>query len=66
MIPPAILTGQAAAVAACRAMDEGCAVSDVPIRAVQSELERQGAGVHFDDSLVPAAFDRAAMRVSKL
>ena len=66
VIPPAILTGQAAAVAACRAMDEGCAVSDVPIRAVQSELERQGAGVHFDDSLVPAAFDRAAMRVSKL
>ena len=65
VIPPAILTGQAAAVAAARAMDEGCAVSDVPIRAVQEELERQGAGVHFDDSLVPASFDRAAMRVQK-
>ncbi len=66
VIPPAILTGQAAAVAACRAMDEGCAVSDVSIRAVQKELERQGAGVHFDDSLVPDKIDRSAMRVNKL
>ncbi len=53
VIPPAILTGQAAAVAASHAIDEGCAVADCDIRKVQSVLESENVMIHFDDALIP-------------
>ncbi|MGN1345879.1 MAG: FAD-dependent oxidoreductase [Eubacteriales bacterium] len=53
VIPPAILTGQAAAVTACHAIDTGCAVADGDIRAIQSTLESENVMIHFDDSLIP-------------
>ena len=53
VIPPAILTGQAAAVAASHAIDEGCAVADCDIRKVQSVLESENVMIHFDDTLIP-------------
>ena len=53
VIPPAILTGQAAAVAASHAIDERCAVADCDIRKVQSVLESENVMIHFDDALIP-------------
>ena len=53
VIPPAILTGQAAAHAACRALEEGCAVAAVDIKRLQTVLENDDIMVHFPDEYVP-------------
>ena len=54
VIPPAIITGQAAGIAAALAIDEGVEVADVDIAALQAELAAQDVMVHFDDAWVPA------------
>lgn len=53
VIPPAILTGQAAANAACLAIDENCGVADVDIRKLQARLEEENVMIHFPDEYVP-------------
>ena len=53
VIPPAILTGQAAGEAACLAIQTNKAVADVDIRALQAKLEKENVMVHFPDSYVP-------------
>ena len=53
VIPPAILTGQAAGEAATLAIKCGCAVSRVDIRALQDKLEKENVMVHFPDEYVP-------------
>lgn len=53
VIPPAILTGQAAGEAASLALDKGCDVADVPIRELQRRLEDDKVMVHFPDSYIP-------------
>ena len=53
VIPPAILTGQAAAHAACRALEESCAVAAVDIKRLQTVLENDNIMVHFPDAYVP-------------
>lgn len=58
VIPPAILTGQASAVVASNSIDNGCAVYDCDIRAVQSKLESENVMIHFDDSLIPDNTER--------
>lgn len=57
VIPPAILTGQAAGLACAQAIDERCAVADVDIRTLQSTLEKQNVRIHFDDADVPTTSD---------
>ncbi len=54
VIPPAIVTGQAAGQAASDALDDSKAVTDICISKLQKELEAQNVIIHFDDSLVPA------------
>ena len=54
VIPPAILTGQAAGEAAALAIEDGCAIGDVNIPVLQSRLTEGGIMVHFDDALIPA------------
>ena len=54
LIPPAILTGQAAGVAAARCLEEKAPIFAVNITLLQAELERQGVMIHYDDSLIPA------------
>ncbi|MBQ9112710.1 MAG: FAD-dependent oxidoreductase [Clostridia bacterium] len=54
VIPPAILTGQAAAEAACLAIETRVGVADVDIKTLQSLLEGDNIMVHFPDSYVPA------------
>ncbi len=54
VIPPAILTGQAAGTAAALAAEAGCAIGDVDIAALQKELTKRNVLLHFDDADVPA------------
>ena len=51
VIPPAILTGQAAGMAASMALDAGCPIFQVPIRPLQEALAQTGVIIHYDDSL---------------
>jgi hypothetical protein len=53
VIPPAILTGQAAGLAAAQALSAGQAVPAVDITALQKSLSTTGVLIHFDDALVP-------------
>ena len=53
VIPPAILTGQAAGEAATLAIKNNCPVADVDIRALQSKLEAENVMIHFPDSYIP-------------
>lgn len=52
VIPPAILTGQAAANAACLAIDSECDVSSVDIKTLQKMLEEENVMIHFPDEYV--------------
>ena len=53
VIPPAIITGQAAAHAACMAIRDKVNVADVNITALQKKLENDDIMVHFPDEYVP-------------
>lgn len=53
VIPPAILTGQAAGAAAIQAVDKKCSVLDIDISELQAKLESENVIIHFDDALVP-------------
>ncbi len=53
VIPPAIVTGQAAAEAACLAIDEGVGIADVNIKNLQAHIASDGIMVHFPDEYVP-------------
>ncbi|MBR4058995.1 MAG: FAD-dependent oxidoreductase [Lachnospiraceae bacterium] len=54
VIPPAILTGQAAGVACAMALDDGTGLDNIDICKLQKILESQDVMIHFDDALVPA------------
>ena len=54
VIPPAILTGQAAGTVCSECLKDNRAVKDTDIRKVQKLLEEDNVTVHFDDELVPA------------
>lgn len=53
VIPPAILTGQAAGEAATLALRSGCDVAKVDIRALQNKLEKEDVMIHFPDEYIP-------------
>ena len=53
VIPPAILTGQAAGEAAVLALEEKTGIADVPIRVLQDRLEKENVMIHFPDAYVP-------------
>ena len=63
VIPPAILTGQAAAEAACLAIESGVGVANVNIPSLQARLERDNVMIHFPDSYVPK--DQSAYKGNK-
>ena len=54
VIPPAIITGQAAGLAAAQALDTKRPVYDIEITSLQNTLAGQDVMIHFDDSLIPA------------
>ena len=53
VIPPAVLTGQAAGIAAALAIAQGVPIADVPLEKLQKALADTGVIIHFDDSWVP-------------
>ena len=53
VIPPAIITGQAAALAASQALREQVAAAAVDIRKLQDALEKENVMVHFPDEYLP-------------
>lgn len=53
VIPPAILTGQAAGEAATLAIKGKTSVAGVDIRALQAKLEKENVMIHFPDAYVP-------------
>ena len=53
VIPPAILTGQAAGMACAMALDAGCAIADIPVEPLQKALAETGVMIHFDDAWMP-------------
>ncbi len=53
VIPPAIITGQAAAEAATLAIKTQKAVADVDIKTLQTKLENENVMVHFPDEYIP-------------
>lgn len=52
VIPPAILTGQAAGAAAAIAIDNKCAVTAIDVTALQKKLENENVMIHFEDDLI--------------
>ena len=53
VIPPAILTGQAAGAAASQAIDTGKAITNINISRLQEKLAGENVMIHFDDCLIP-------------
>ena len=53
VIPPAIITGQAAGEAATLAIAGNVGVGDIDVRALQSKLEKEDVMIHFPDSYLP-------------
>ena len=59
VIPPAIITGQAAGNAAVVAIDTNRGIDQVDVSKVQQKQSEQNVMLHFDDSLVPKNVDNA-------
>jgi len=53
VIPPAILTGQAAGLAAAMALDGKQAISDICVPTLQQQMAASKVMIHFDDALIP-------------
>ena len=53
VIPPAILTGQAAGAAASLAINTSASVTEIDISTLQKTLSKENVMIHFDDALVP-------------
>lgn len=54
VIPPAIVSGQAAGIAACIAIESQKPIYGIDVEKLQSILQNQNVMLHFDDSLIPA------------
>ena len=63
VIPPAILSGQAAGVACSEAIDQKCGLPAIDIPHLQKILEEAGVMIHFDDALVPADLEHSGETV---
>ncbi len=60
VIPPAIITGQAAGLACAHALDESRNIAEIDVKRLQRSLESCNVGIHFDDADVPKVSDSAA------
>ncbi len=59
VIPPAIITGQAAGLACAQAIDQAADITEIDIRALQIALAERQVTIHFDDADVPEVSDTA-------
>ena len=54
VIPPAIITGQAAGTAASMAIENECDINKISIKDLQKTLEDENVMIHFDDEWIPS------------
>lgn len=59
VIPPAIISGQAAGTACAVAISSGKLLPEIDISSLQEKLAADNVVIHFDDSLVPADHTKA-------
>ena len=57
VIPPAVLTGQTAGIAAAQAISAGYPIHALPSAPFQQELSVTGVLIHFDDRWIPDSSD---------
>ena len=62
VIPPAIISGQAAGEAAVLAIESEKPIYDVDIKELQLRLEKADVMIHFDDSLIPSENENTGER----
>lgn len=58
VIPPAIITGQAAGDAAGISIDSGVSIAEINVSELQKMLEEEKVIIHFDDSLIPEDIEK--------
>ena len=63
VIPPAIVTGQAAGLAACQSIDANTPIYGIDVPTLQNKLESQNVMIHFDDSLIPKDLKNSGEKV---
>lgn len=63
VIPPAIITGQAAGNACCQAIDDDTPIYSIDIKKLQDTLKVQDVMIHFDDSLIPDDLENSGEHV---
>lgn len=54
VIPPAILTGQAAGIASALALESNTSITHISVPVLQKHLSQTGVIIHFDDTFIPA------------
>ncbi len=57
VIPPAIITGQAAGIAVSQAMDKNSDICNIDVSSLQNELKKQNVMIHFEDEWIPEVSD---------
>lgn len=57
VIPPAIISGQAAGLACAQAIDEAKPIYDIKVKKLQKTLEKCNVLIHFDDADIPKMSD---------
>ncbi len=57
VIPPAIISGQAAGFACAQAIDEKKPICEIDVKTIQKKLENANVAIHFDDADVPKNSD---------
>jgi len=62
VIPPAIISGQAAGEAAALAIESGRKIYEIDISELQTRLEKADVLIHFDDSLIPESSEDSGQR----
>ena len=65
VIPPAIITGQAAGFAVANAIDENTDIAKVDIKKLQKQLTDANVIIHFDDAWVPDVSDNRFLNIEQ-
>lgn len=65
VIPPAIITGQAAGFATSNAIDENSDIANIDIKKLQQQLKKANVIIHFDDAWVPEVSDNRFLNIEQ-
>lgn len=63
VIPPAIISGQAAGLACKLAIDDNVCINDVDIKKLQDKLTGDNVIIHFDDALIPDDINNSGEKI---